>query len=104
LRLGYHTPGTPNVVSTSATFTSGSIGTSYDEATGNLSSTAYVNQTVANTAVGGTVSSQVPVGITIQTANGQLMKITSSFIYVGPASNLSSGTFISGNQIRPGTV
>jgi len=104
LKLGYHTPGTPNVVSTSSTFTSGSIGTSYDEAEGNLSSIAYVNQTVANTAVGGTVSSQVPVGITIQTANGQLMKITSSFIYVGPASNLSSGTFISGNQIRPGTV
>jgi hypothetical protein len=104
LKLGYHAAGTPSVSNVSATFTSGSIGTSYDEATGSVTSTAYVNQIVANTSVGGTVNSQTPVGVTIQTGNGQLMKITSSFIYVGPAANLSGGTFISGNQIRPGTV
>ena len=104
LKLGYHTAGTPSVVNTSATFTSGSIGTSYDEAIGNVTSTSYVNQIIANTSVGGSLGSQVPVGVTIQTGNGQLMKITSSFIYVGPSSNLNSGTLISGNQIRPGTV
>jgi len=104
LKLGSHRAGTPAVVNTNATITSGSIGTSFDEVTGNVTSTAYVNQVVANTSVGGSIGTQTPVGVTIQTGNGQLMKITSSFIYVGSASNLNSGTYISGNQIRPGTI